>query len=93
MHSDVPKVLHGVLGIALVEHVVRAALAVGAGRVVLVVSPEHKEQTARALGEIEQLTLLEGQGMALWSPKEWDGLALVPRHRQILDDYLVDRDR
>ena len=43
--------------------------------------------------EIEQLTLLEGQGMALWSPKEWDGLALVPRHRQILDDYLVDRDR
>ncbi|MDP6126245.1 MAG: hypothetical protein QGH20_10880 [Candidatus Latescibacteria bacterium] len=36
--------------------------------------------------EIEQLTLLEGQGMGLFSPNEFDDLDLVPIHRRILDD-------
>lgn len=49
MRSDVPKVLHSVLGLPLVVHVVRAARAAGAERVVLVVSPDHREAIAAAL--------------------------------------------
>ena len=39
MASSVPKVLHGVGGLALVGHVARAVGGLGAGRVVAVVGP------------------------------------------------------
>jgi len=57
MGSDTPKVLHDVLGIPLVEHVVHTALSAGVERIVLVVSPEHREQIAQALTRYEQVSL------------------------------------
>ncbi len=57
MHSDVPKVLHDVLGIPLVEHVVRAARAVGASRIALVVAPDHRDAIASAFRGAEDVTL------------------------------------
>lgn len=57
MKSDVPKILHSVLGIPLVEHVVRAALAVGTERVVVVVSPAHEDAVAESLSGIPQVSL------------------------------------
>ncbi|HTE20616.1 MAG TPA: NUDIX domain-containing protein [Armatimonadota bacterium] len=35
----------------------------------------------------EALTLMEGQGMALLSPAEFEGYPLVPIHREILDGF------
>ncbi|RMG14923.1 MAG: bifunctional N-acetylglucosamine-1-phosphate uridyltransferase/glucosamine-1-phosphate acetyltransferase [Planctomycetota bacterium] len=55
MRSERPKVLHEVLGLPLVLHVVRAARDAGAERVVLVVSPEHREAVAAALAGEEGL--------------------------------------
>ncbi len=57
MNSDVPKVLHDVLGVPLVEHVVRAARAVGVSRVVLVVSPDHHDAVAAALAHHDDVEL------------------------------------
>jgi bifunctional UDP-N-acetylglucosamine pyrophosphorylase/glucosamine-1-phosphate N-acetyltransferase len=57
MKSDVPKVLHSVLGIPLVEHVARAALSVGTERIVVVVSPEHREAVRAALADLPQVSL------------------------------------
>ncbi|MCA8923677.1 MAG: bifunctional N-acetylglucosamine-1-phosphate uridyltransferase/glucosamine-1-phosphate acetyltransferase [Planctomycetes bacterium] len=49
MQSDLPKVLHPALGLTLVEHVARAAAAVGAQRQVVVASPEHQAAIAAEL--------------------------------------------
>lgn len=57
MNSDVPKVLHDVLGLPLVEYVVRAALAVGAERVVLVANPSNEEALREALSHHQQVTI------------------------------------
>lgn len=57
MNSALPKVLHGVLGIPLVEHVVRAALAVDCERVVLVANPDNQAALAEALAHHPQVTV------------------------------------
>jgi bifunctional UDP-N-acetylglucosamine pyrophosphorylase / glucosamine-1-phosphate N-acetyltransferase len=53
MRSELPKVLHPVLGVPLVEHVVRAARQAGVERVVLVVSPDHQAPMEAALGHLK----------------------------------------
>lgn len=58
MRSDLPKVLHTVLGLPLVEYVVRAALGAGAERVVVVASPSHREQVADALAHYPTVTVV-----------------------------------
>ena len=57
MRSSTPKVLHTVLGVPLVELVVRAAKSVGTERVVLVTAPSHREEIAAALGDRAELSL------------------------------------
>jgi bifunctional UDP-N-acetylglucosamine pyrophosphorylase/glucosamine-1-phosphate N-acetyltransferase len=57
MKSSVPKVLHRVLGLPLVEHVIRAARSVGVGKVVLVVSEDHRDDVAAALAHLPDLEL------------------------------------
>lgn len=52
MQSTLPKVLHRVLGLPLVEYVVRAARGAGAERVVVVASPDHRDQVAETLAHI-----------------------------------------
>jgi 8-oxo-dGTP diphosphatase len=41
---------------------------------------------------IESLELREGQGMALIAPEDLEAYRLVPVHRQILVEFLRDRD-
>lgn len=48
MKSDVPKVLHPVLGQALLAYPVHAARSAGATRIVVVVRPEHEAQVRAA---------------------------------------------
>lgn len=67
MCSDLPKVLHTVLGLPLVEYVVRAAHQAGATRVVVVASPTHRAQIADALAHhpsVEVVVQAEPQGTA-----------------------------
>lgn len=86
MRSDTPKVLHQVLGLPLVEHVVRAAQAAGATRVVVVVAPDAREQVAQALSHLAGVTLAiqpeaRGTGHAVACAREalsgFQGTALV----------------
>lgn len=58
MKSDLPKVLHDILGLPLVAHVVHAARAAGAGKVVIVASPDHRDQVCEALQEIDDLEVV-----------------------------------
>jgi bifunctional UDP-N-acetylglucosamine pyrophosphorylase / glucosamine-1-phosphate N-acetyltransferase len=61
MRSDVPKVLHRVAGRSLVEWVVEAARAAGAGRVLAVVRPG--DGVAEGLPEgVEVVEQVEGEG-------------------------------
>ncbi|HBP19559.1 MAG TPA: UDP-N-acetylglucosamine pyrophosphorylase [Planctomycetes bacterium] len=55
MKSRLPKVLHRVLGLPMVEHVVRAAMAAGADRVVVVASPDNREQMVAALAHLPEV--------------------------------------
>src|SRR5665811_1320319 len=43
MKSEVPKVLHAVAGVAMVNHVLRAAEQINAGNVVVVLGHGHKQ--------------------------------------------------
>jgi UTP-glucose-1-phosphate uridylyltransferase len=59
MLSDVPKVLHHVLGRPLLSYVLEAARAAGAERLIVVVSPEHRDAIQETLGgEFPQLVLV-----------------------------------
>lgn len=42
--------------------------------------------------DVEALTLMEGQGMALLSEEDLHRLPVVPLHREIVLDYLRSRD-
>jgi len=86
MQSDVPKVLHTVLGLTLVEHVVGAAREAGAERVVVVVSPDHEAAVAGALAHVPGVSLAvqaepKGTGHALLAARpalaDFAGTALV----------------
>ncbi|MGE0707169.1 MAG: bifunctional N-acetylglucosamine-1-phosphate uridyltransferase/glucosamine-1-phosphate acetyltransferase [Planctomycetota bacterium] len=55
MKSRTPKVLHAVLGLPLVEHVIRAALAAGADRVAVVASAEHAQELAAGLEHLPEV--------------------------------------
>ncbi|MBL4849969.1 MAG: NTP transferase domain-containing protein [Planctomycetes bacterium] len=58
MRSSLPKVLHPVLGLPLVEYVVRAALQIGAERVIVVASPDHRDQVADALSHVPEVEVV-----------------------------------
>lgn len=58
MRSNLPKVLHPILGLPLVEYVVRMAIKVGAERVVVVASPEHRDQVAETLSHLPQVEVV-----------------------------------
>lgn len=67
MCSELPKVLHSVLGLPLVEYVVRAAQKAGATRVVVVASPAHRDPIADALAHhphVEVVVQEQPQGTA-----------------------------
>jgi bifunctional UDP-N-acetylglucosamine pyrophosphorylase / glucosamine-1-phosphate N-acetyltransferase len=62
MRSDVPKVLHTVLGQALLAYPVHAARSAGATRTVLVVRPEHERQVRDAFAaEDDVLTAVQAE--------------------------------
>ena len=62
MRSDVPKVLHTVLGQALLGYPVHAARSAGATRTVLVVRPEHEAQVRDAFAsEDDVLTSVQAE--------------------------------
>jgi bifunctional UDP-N-acetylglucosamine pyrophosphorylase / glucosamine-1-phosphate N-acetyltransferase len=82
MRSRTPKVLHELCGIPMVLWPVRAALAVGAGRVVVVDSPE------RALADV----LGEGVELAVQSQADGTGGAVVAAVAQ-LDAAGADESR
>jgi bifunctional UDP-N-acetylglucosamine pyrophosphorylase / glucosamine-1-phosphate N-acetyltransferase len=81
MRSRTPKVLHELCGIPMVLWPVRAALAAGAGRVVVVDSP------ARALAEV----LPEGVTLAVQPRSNGTGGAVIAAIDQL--DAEVDGDR
>ena len=58
MRSSLPKVLHPILGLPIVEYVVRTAIQVGAERVVVVASPEHRDQVAETLSHLPQVEVV-----------------------------------
>lgn len=62
MRSDVPKVLHSVLGQALLAYPVHTARSAGATRTVLVVRPEHEAQVREAFAaEDDVLTAVQAE--------------------------------
>jgi bifunctional UDP-N-acetylglucosamine pyrophosphorylase/glucosamine-1-phosphate N-acetyltransferase len=55
MRSDVPKVLHQVLGLPLVAYAVHAARSAGARRIVIVVRPDHEAAVREAFAETDDI--------------------------------------
>lgn len=56
MNSDLPKVLHPVLGQPLLAYAVQAARRAGAGRIVVVVRPDHEGAVREALAGQDDVT-------------------------------------
>ena len=86
MRSDTPKVLHGVLGLPLVEHVVLAAEAAGAERIVVVVAPDQTGPIGEALQAHDRVAIAvqqepRGTGHAVAAARDalagFQGVALV----------------
>lgn len=55
MRSDVPKVMHPILGQPLVAYPVHAARSAGARKIVIVVRPEHEETIRAAFADVDDV--------------------------------------
>ncbi|MBA3470930.1 MAG: bifunctional UDP-N-acetylglucosamine diphosphorylase/glucosamine-1-phosphate N-acetyltransferase GlmU [Herpetosiphonaceae bacterium] len=89
MRSALPKVLHPAAGIPLVEHVTRLADAVGAARIVLVLSADTLEPVRARLGERYQYVVQPerlGTGHAVQQARA----ALAGRADEVLVLYGAD---